>query len=177
MRAHVNLSCFVSLLLGVTLPVVWRPYVFAIAVAGIVWWGSALLLRRLSKTPVFWLPILAACVMTACAASDKGTVYTEEGLRAAEQGWDTNYNAQATHCAKLHEPKTPEMEECFGRTYDVDAAIGVAVESAVALLQGYWRRRAAGEKPDLAQVLKEVQALVDGLPPEAKEYFDRVRGL
>jgi len=47
----------------------------------------------------------------------------------------------------------------------------------VALLRAYWRRRAAGEKPDLSQVLLEIQAIFDDLPPEAKQFFDRVRGI
>lgn len=133
--------------------------------------------ERLNSWCLFVLLFVFAFALPACAASDKATVYTEEGLRAAEQGWDGAYEAEASRCEKLHEPKTPGMEECFGKTYDADAAVAIAVQSAVALLQGYWRRRAAGEKPDFAQILKEVQALVDDLPPEAKEYFDRVRGL
>lgn len=113
----------------------------------------------------------------ACAALDKATVYTEEGLRGAEQGWDTQYNAEGDRCEKLHDPQTPAMEECFGSTYDANAMVGTVVKSAVALLRGYWIARAAGENPDLAKILTEVQALIDDLPPEAKKYFDRVKGL
>jgi hypothetical protein len=145
------------------------------AVFFLAWWRCVLLQRHLRSRLV--LPLALALVMPACAASDKATIYTEEGLRAAEQGWDGNYNAEGDRCENLHEPKTPGMEDCFGKTYDADAAVALVVKSAVALLRGYWRRRAAGEKPDLAQVLKEVQALVDELPPEAKKYFDRVKGL
>lgn len=125
----------------------------------------------------FALVISLAVAAPACAASDKATVYTEEGLRAAEQGWDGHYNAEADRCEKLHEPETPAMEKCFGHTYDVDAVVATAVKSAVALLRGYWTARAAGKSPDLAKVLAEIQVLVDDLPPEAKKYFDRVRGL
>lgn len=110
-------------------------------------------------------------------AQNKAALYTEEGLRGAEQGWDTYYNSEADRCEKLHEPQTPEMEACFGQTYDIDAQVAKVVESAVALLRAYWRRRAAGEDPDLSQVLSEIQALVDDLPPEAKAYFDRVKGI
>lgn len=133
--------------------------------------------ERLNFWCFFVLPFVLAVALPACAASDKATIYTEEGLRAAEQGWDGYYNSEGDRCERLHEPKTPGMEECFGDTYDADAAVALVVQNAVALLQTYWRARAAGDKPDLMSILKEVQTLIDDLPPEAKKYFDRVRGL
>ena len=123
------------------------------------------------------LPLLVVLLVGACAASDKALVYTEEGLRAAEQGWDGHYDSEADRCEKLHDPQTPEMETCFGDTYDADAAVAKVVQSAVALLRGYWVARAAGETPDFASVVAQVQALVDDLPPEAKKYFERVKGI
>lgn len=130
-------------------------------------------MRRIARLVVFLsLPCLAGC-----AASDKATIYTEEGLRGAEQGWDGYYNDEADRCESLHEPKTPEMEQCLGATYDADAAVALVVQSAVALLRGYWIARAAGENPDLTKVLTQIQALIDDLPPEAKKYFDRVKGI
>lgn len=112
-----------------------------------------------------------------CAVSDKASVYTEEGLRAAEQGWDGYYNAEADRCESLHEPETSGMEKCLGSTYDADAAVAMVVKSAVVLLRGYWVARAAGENPDIAEILSQIQGLIDDLPPEAKKYFDRVKGI
>lgn len=119
---------------------------------------------------------LVLVLLVGCAANQK-VIYTEEGLRAAEQAWDGYYRAEAERCEKLHEPETPEMETCFGKTYDADAHIATAVQSAVAVLRTYWAARAAGDKPDFAEVLRQVQAIVDDLPPEARKYFDNVRGL
>ncbi len=113
-----------------------------------------------------------------CAHSaNKAVVYTEEGLRAAETTWDGYYRAEADRCGSLHEPKTPEMEECFGDTYDADAKVAAAVQSAVALLRAYWLARAAGENPDFTELMREVQKIMDDLPPEAWQYFARVKGI
>lgn len=123
------------------------------------------------------LSIVLLLFCSACAASNKIAVYTENGLTAGEQIWDVHYRSEAARCEKLHEPKTSGMEQCFGDTYDADAKVATAIQSAVALLRTYWTARAAGEKPDWAETLKQVQAIIDGLPPEAVGYFKRVAGL
>ena len=119
---------------------------------------------------------LLTCVFV-IGCANQAAIYTEEGLRAAEKSWDGHYRSEADRCEKLHEPATPEMEACFGASFDADAKIATAVQSAVALLRTYWTARAAGEKPDFGAVVKQVKAIVDGLPPEARKYFDNVRGL
>jgi hypothetical protein len=68
------------------------------------------------------------------------------------------------------------MEGCFGATYDADAKVATAIESAVALLRAYWTARASGEKPDWTKVMKQVKQIIDGLPSEAKVIFERVSG-
>ena len=120
------------------------------------------------------LPFFLTC---GCAHVDKTMVYTEAGLRAAESSWDAAYNAKADECEKKYEPQTPEMEECFGPIFDADEKVEIALESSVALLRSYWVARAAGEKPDLMKVLREISKIVKDLPPEAKRYFDKVKGI
>lgn len=115
--------------------------------------------------------------LTACATANRSAVYTEEGLRAAEQSWDGYYRSEATRCEARYEPKTPEMEDCFGATYDADAKVAKAVEAAVALLRTYWVARAAGDRPDFAKVVQQVAQILRDLPPEAAAYFDKVKGL
>jgi hypothetical protein len=116
-------------------------------------------------------------LVSACAAADKATVYTENGLRAGEQAWDGHYRSEATRCEQLHEPETPEMEACFGHTYDADAKVATAITTAVALLRAYWAARAAGEQPDWKAVAQQVTAIIEALPPEARAYLERVKGI
>lgn len=176
MRAHLNFWTFLGFFAGLITPDFFRPWAFGWAILALAFWGVMIVLRRIGAYSV--IPLLLALVsISACAASNRAMIYTEEGLRGAEQGWDAAYNTKADRCEGMHEPKTPEMEACFGKTYDADAAVAKVVKTSVALLRSYWRHRAAGEKPDLAQVLKEIQALVADLPPEARQYFDRVRGI
>lgn len=118
-----------------------------------------------------------AILLVGCAASDKALVYTENGLRAGEGAWDGHYRSEAKRCEKLHEPETPEMEVCFGQTYDADAKVETAIKSAVALLRAYWTARAAGKNPNWAQVAQQVKAILDELPPEALAYFEKVKGI
>lgn len=175
MSAHLNFWTFLGFLAGLVTPDAFRPWALGWALLALGWWGIVLLRSKLGSYRL--IPVLLVGMCMACAASNKAMIYTEEGLRGAEQGWDAAYNAEADRCEALHEPKTPEMEACFGATYDANAAVGVAVQSAVAILQAYWRRRAAGEKPDLKQALLEIQAIFNSLPPQAKQYFDRVKGI
>lgn len=113
----------------------------------------------------------------AFGCANRAAIYTETGIRAAEKSWDGAYRERADQCEHLHEPRTPAMEECFGDYFDADAKVGTALESVVAILRGYWVARAAGEKPDWKEVIRQVQEIMDELPPEAKEYFERVKGL
>lgn len=178
-NAHVNFWTWLGCLVGLIVPDWLLPYAVTWCALSILWWTGTLLRNVMRQVAGFWaIPcLLALAFVGGCAGSDKATVYTEDGLRAAEGGWDAYYRAEASRCEKLHEPQTPEMEACFGATYDADAKVAKAVESAVGLLRAYWVARAAGEKPDIASVLRQVQELVQDLPPEAKKYFDRVRGL
>lgn len=121
--------------------------------------------------------LLSLCLLFGCAAADKALVYTENGLRAGEQSWDGHYRSEAARCEKLHETETPEMETCFGDTYDADGKVETAVKSAVALLRAYWTARAAGQNPDWAAVAQQIKAILDDLPPEAVAYFAKVSGL
>jgi hypothetical protein len=176
MRAHLNFWTFLGMFAGLITPDPLRVWGLVWCLVAMTFWGFTIVRHKIGGYSV--IPILlVALVLPACAASNKAAIYTEEGLRSAEQGWDAYFNAEADRCEKLHEPKTPAMEACFGETYDADAAVATTVQSAVALLRTYWRRRADGEKPDLMQILKEVQALFDDLPPQAKQYFDRVKGI
>lgn len=157
-----------------------NAYLWIALGAGVVFALSILFLRARAlvlRLAHGYVPLAILLVLCGCAHTDKVTIYTEEGLRGAEQGWDGYYNAEADRCESLYEPKTPEMEDCFGKTYDVNAAVGKVVRSAVALLQGYWIARAAGEHPDFAEIITQIQTMIDELPPEAKQYFDRVRGI
>jgi hypothetical protein len=120
---------------------------------------------------------IALLLCFGCAHGNRAALYTEDGLRAAESAWDAYYRAEAARCERLHEPRTPEMEACFGNTYDADGRVGTAVQSAVSLLRAYWAARAAGGRPDLQALLQQVAAIVRDLPPEARAYFDKVKGL
>lgn len=122
-------------------------------------------------------PIVASFVLfVGCKHVDRGVIYTEQGLEAASEQWDEEYRAIAAECAAKHQPKTPEMETCFGETYDLDAQVAEILEKAVKALRAYWAARAAGEHPDLLSVMGAIQAMIDVLPPDVAEYFDRVQG-
>ena len=124
------------------------------------------------------LLVLLVVAFVGCAGrADKTLVYTEEGIRAAEQAWDSYYRAKADDCRSKFKPKTPEMERCFGKTYEADLAVAKALRSVVALLRGYWVARAQGEDPDWFEVVQEVDRIVRDLPPEARQFFEKVRGI
>lgn len=116
-------------------------------------------------------------LFAAAGCANQAAIYTEGGLRAGAGAWDAVYKAKATECESKFEPATPPMEECFGAHFDADAKVGKAIESAVAVLRLYWTARAAGEKPDVKLLAQQLAEIVEDLPPEAKQYFDRVRGL
>jgi len=120
---------------------------------------------------------LASCVLLGCAAADKALIYTENGIVAGEKAWDTAYRAQADDCESKFEPATPAMEDCFGDFFDANAKVATAVKAAVAVLRTYWTARAAGETPDWPTVVKEVGKIIEDLPPEAAEYFKKVKGI
>lgn len=175
MNARLNLWCFLGFAAGLMTPQAFKPWIFLWVAICLCWW-SFVLLRRVAAAYML-IPALALCLVAGCAATDKASIYTEEGLRGAEEGWGAHFNVEANRCEALHEPQTPAMEACFGATYDADAAVAVVVTTAVGLLRAYWIARAAGENPDFAKVLRQVGELVDNLPPEAKRYFDRVKGI
>lgn len=122
------------------------------------------------------LPSIVFFFATAGCAN-QAAVYTEGGIRAGAQAWDAAYKTKATECESKHEPATPEMEGCFGAYFDADAKVGTAIEAAVAILRTYWVARAAGEKPDVKKLASDLAKILEDLPPEAKEYFERVKGL
>lgn len=119
--------------------------------------------------------IVLLFAVSGCA--NQVAVYTEGGLRAGADAWDKAYKARAADCESKHEPATPEMEGCFGAYFDADAKVGTALEAAVAILRTYWVARAAGEKPDVKELASQLADIIEDLPPEAKEFFERVRGL
>ena len=121
------------------------------------------------------LLLFALCV-SGCAVG-RAAVYTETGLRAAESQWDTYYNGRLTSCQEKHNPGSVGAEKCFGSTYDANKKVNQAIRSSVIILRTYWLGRAAGEKPDLERVVKEIKSLVKELPPEAKSIFSRVKGI
>lgn len=124
------------------------------------------------------LAVLAAATSgCATARRDRLAVFTEQGLTAAEERWHTNYWRRLEDCRSRFEARTPEAEACFGPTYDRDAQVGVFVRASVALLRAYWVARAAGESPDWRLVMTQIAELAADLPPEAREYFERVQGL
>lgn len=112
-----------------------------------------------------------------CARADLATVYTEDGVRAAEQVWDASYRERLAYCQAQYKPKTPEAEECFGGWYDGDAHVETAVGSIVGILRAYWLARASGGSPSWAEVATQVAAIVNELPPEARAVFQRVKGI
>jgi len=120
------------------------------------------------------LRVVVLVALSGCA--NMAAVYTENGLDAADSVWDAYYRDRLAYCQQHHAAGTPGAVSCFGPTADADDAVGVAVETAVGLLRGYWVARAAGEHPDFAQVLGQVNAIVADLPPEARQIFQRVKG-
>lgn len=123
------------------------------------------------------IAIAVAFGLGGCAHLDRATIYTENGLELAEQEWDHAYRDRSAFCQSMHTPASPGMEECFGDWFDADAKVEDALRSAIAALRAYWLARAAGEKPDWAETARQVMEAFDALPPEAAEYFERVRGL
>lgn len=111
-------------------------------------------------------------VFAACAHfSDRAAIYTEGSIRAAEEKWHEYYNATADDCEAEHEPKTQEMEECFGDTYDANAKVEVAIRSVVAMLRAYWTARSQGSNPDFGSLQVEIDRIFQDLPPEARDVF------
>lgn len=123
-----------------------------------------------------FLTLFFALFVSGCATG-RAAVYTETGLRAAEGQWDNYYNEKLSYCQRNHQAGSPGAEQCFGKTYDTNKKVNTAVRGSVFILRTYWLARAAGEKPDLERVVRDIKALVDGLPPEAKDIFSRVKGI
>jgi len=98
-------------------------------------------------------------------------------MEAAELRWDAHYRARLDSCARRFAPRTPEAAACFGPTYRADEAVAAVVHGVVALLRAYWTARAADEPADWIAVARQVQVLLAGLPPEARDFFRKVEGL
>ncbi|MEC9048870.1 MAG: hypothetical protein VYA51_12740 [Planctomycetota bacterium] len=112
------------------------------------------------------------------AMRDRATVWTEQGFEAAELQWEEHYRETLADCRNKYPPRTAEAEACFGPTYDADEHVETAVRSAVALLRTYWTARAAGEKnPSWEETQAQVLQIVGDLPPQARQYFERIKGL
>lgn len=123
------------------------------------------------------MAITIALGLAGCHRADLATVYTEEGVRAAEGVWDSAYRERLAYCQAQYAPKTAEAEECFGDWYDADADVETAVGAVVASLRAYWVARAAGGSPSWIDVAAQVQSILADLPPEAAEIFSRVKGI
>lgn len=137
---------------------------------------------RLGATLLGWglgLGLVFALLLGCASAqrADRALVYTEQGIEAAEQLWDAHYRGRLAYCKARHAPGTDGARECFGPTYEVDARVGAAVHAAVAALREYWHARANGGAPSWADTVRQVRLLLQGLPPEARDYFDRIEGL
>lgn len=115
-----------------------------------------------------------ACFLTSCQAHTVA-LQAETGLRAAEKVWHTRYLAQADLCAAIADPRSAEMEACFGTYFDTNAKVETAVRSAVSILRAYWAARAAGDNPDAMKAARDIAAILDSLPDEAREVFDRIK--
>lgn len=107
--------------------------------------------------------------LTGCTASfyARTAVHTENALRVGNEAWDSHYTEKLENCKEIAPPKTPEAEECFGPTFDQNKKIGIAMESAVAVLRTFWVGYAAGKKPkELRTILGELPVIIQDLPDE-----------
>lgn len=122
---------------------------------------------------------VVACVLLGCkpAQVDRAVVYTEEGITAAERMWDVEFHHKLDECMQRCEPATPCAEACFGPMFEADKQVFFAVRTMVSLLRGYWVARAAGKSPDWAAVMSQIAQIVGDLPPPARQYFERVKGI
>lgn len=108
--------------------------------------------------------ILCGCSATFYART---AVHTENALRVGNEEWDNHYNEILEQCKKITKPKTPEAEECFGPTFDIDKKVGIAIKSSVAILRTFWAGYAAGKNPkELRKIIEELPAIIDDLPDE-----------
>ena len=141
------------------------------------YWNSAE--GRLTRAvAVLWA---AACIiaisLAGCAATDTAAVYTENGLLAAEAEYDKAYHAKLESCKETAPARTEAAQVCFGEWAKVDAIVNDTLAAAVSTLRAYWIARAQGESPDWARTMADVGLLIQGLPPIAKPFFERVNGV
>lgn len=123
---------------------------------------SMLMLRMRSIAVSFVL-------LTGCTASfyARTAVHTENALRVGNEAWDSHYTEKLENCKKTAPPKTPEAEKCFGPTFEQNKKIGIAMESAVAVLRTFWVGYAAGKKPkELRMIIGELPSIINDLPDE-----------
>jgi hypothetical protein len=123
------------------------------------------------------LPLVTMFLFACSHVQDRSLIITENGVVSASDAWDIYYNAKADSCESRFEPQTPEMEECFGETYDIDAQVKASLESIIILLREYWHIRAAGGNVNWADTVNRVMVIIDSLPTSARKYFERVKGL
>lgn len=144
-------------------------------------------MRRFFQTDTGVLASLLAVILALVVAGsfggcahlpgDRAMLYTEAGLQAAEARWDQHFYEVLEHCKGLHDPGTLGAIECFGPTYETNEKIETAVRAAVGLLRAYWTARAAGEDPSWDGTSARVAAILGDLPPDVRQYFERVQGV
>ena len=81
------------------------------------------------------------------------------------------------YCKSLHDDGTPGARDCFGETYAANKRAETAIGLAVGLLRTYWTARAAGEDPDWGETAAAVAKILGDLPPDVRQYFERVQGV
>ncbi len=107
---------------------------------------------------------------------DRGVLYTERGLIAASLQWHHHFNRELQRCMAQYPEGGPDARDCFVDTFTTDQAVNKVGYAAVVLLREYWTARAQGELVDHAEVSRQIAALIDTLPSEARGYFYRVKG-
>jgi len=128
--------------------------------------------RLFTKALICFTLVFAGCLHT-----DRAVVFTEAGARAAEAQWDAHYFQKLKTCQKQFSAGTPEARECFGLTFEANRSAEAAVVAIVTALRVYWTARAAGESPDWKRTAKQIASVVGDLPPDVRQYFERVQGI
>lgn len=124
------------------------------------------------------LLLAIAFLASGCAGLKDETMFrVEQGITAGESGWNAAYDLKLDRCAAQYPPASPEAHDCFGPTFEADAYVSRVIVVAGKLIADYWRRRRDGESPDIAAMLAAISTAVAELPPEAKQYFSKIRGL
>ena len=120
---------------------------------------------------------LTAVFFAGCLHTDRVMVLTEAGVRAAEAQWDAHYYQVLKSCSDRFPAGTEEAKTCFGPTYEANKKTEAAVITVVTALRLYWTARAAGEDPDWKRTAAQIASVVGDLPPDVRQYFERVQGI